>query len=83
MTLAANLLAAIHLAYFAFVVAGIVFTAHPATRSLRLVRDPWLRIVHLLAIAIVLFEEAGAPVAHGRGWPPTAQPRRFVGSESR
>ena len=56
MIAAANLIAAIHIAYFLFIVGGML--AIVSRRPPNLVRNVWFRIAHIAAIAIVLFEEA-------------------------
>jgi hypothetical protein len=52
----ANLTAAIHLAYFLAVVAGFGLIAFDR----RSARNLWFRVCHLIAITIVVVEDAGA-----------------------
>ena len=56
-SIAANLTAAIHLAYFVFVVGGMAAIVRPSAREGRLVRNPWFRLLHVAAIYAVLVEE--------------------------
>jgi hypothetical protein len=53
---AADALAVIHLAYFLFIVGGMVAIVMGPAR-ITWVRNPWFRIAHLLAIYIVLAED--------------------------
>ncbi len=53
----ANLVAIVHLAYFAFVVLGFAGIVTGAFRHWKWVRNSWFRILHLLAIYIVLAED--------------------------
>lgn len=56
--LAANLVAVVHIAYFLFIVGGMVAIVGSLRRHIPWVRNPWFRIAHIAAIYIVLFEEA-------------------------
>jgi Protein of Unknown function (DUF2784) len=53
----ANLVAILHLAYFAFVVLGFSGIVIGSFRHWKWVRNSWFRILHLLAIYIVLAED--------------------------
>ena len=55
--LAANLVAVVHIAYFLFIVGGMVAIVASLRRHMPWVRNPWFRIAHIAAIYIVLFEE--------------------------
>ena len=55
--LAANLVAVVHIAYFLFIVGGMVAIVASLRRPVPWVRNPWFRIAHIAAIYIVLFEE--------------------------
>jgi Protein of Unknown function (DUF2784) len=57
MQVLANLVAFLHLAYFAFVVLGFCGIVIGGFRHWRWVRNSWFRIFHLLAIYIVLAED--------------------------
>jgi hypothetical protein len=61
---AANLLAVVHIAYFLFIVGGVVAIVATAVgvSGLTWVRNPWFRIAHVGSIYIVLVEEI-------TGWP--------------
>jgi hypothetical protein len=54
----ADLLVAIHFAFVAFVVAGQLLIMLGAVCRWRWVRNPWFRVLHLLAIGVVAFEAA-------------------------
>jgi uncharacterized protein DUF2784 len=54
---AANLVAVVHIAYFLFIVGGMVAIVASLRRHIPWVRNPWFRIAHIAAIYIVLFEE--------------------------
>ena len=57
----ADLVVAVHAAYVAFVVLGLVAIIAGAALGWRWVRNFWLRVAHLAAIALVLAESiAGA-----------------------
>jgi len=53
----ANLVAIVHLLYFVFVVLGSLAIAIGGLRRWEWVRNSWFRILHLLAIWIVLGED--------------------------
>jgi hypothetical protein len=55
----ANLTAAVHLAYFGAVVVGFVCIAF-GPPDWTWTRNVWFRLLHLIAIAIVVVEDAGA-----------------------
>ena len=55
--LAANLIAAVHIAYFLFIVGGMVAIVVSLRQPIPWVRNLWFRIAHIAAIYIVLFEE--------------------------
>jgi hypothetical protein len=55
--LAANLVAVVHIAYFLFIVGGMVAIVASLRRHIPWVRNPWFRVAHIVAIYIVLFEE--------------------------
>jgi hypothetical protein len=55
--LAANALAVVHLAYFVFVVGGVVAIVVGSRRGVTWVRNPWFRIAHIAAIYVVLVED--------------------------
>jgi hypothetical protein len=55
--LAANLIAVVHIAYFLFIVGGMVVIVLSLRRPTAWVRNPWFRLAHAVAIYIVLFEE--------------------------
>ena len=55
--LAANLVAVVHIAYFLFIVGGMVAIVASLRRHIPWARNPWFRIAHIAAIYIVLFEE--------------------------
>jgi len=56
--LAANLIAVVHIAFFLFIVGGMVAIVAAIRKPIAWVRNPWFRIAHAMAIYIVLFEEA-------------------------
>ena len=56
--IAANLIAVSHLAYFVFIVGGMVAIVLALRRNVGWVRNPWFRIAHVAAIYVVLVEEA-------------------------
>jgi hypothetical protein len=56
--LAANLIAVVHIAFFLFIVGGMVAIVAALRRPVPWVRNPWFRIAHVVAIYIVLVEEA-------------------------
>lgn len=53
---AADAVVAVHVAYVAFVVVGLLLTIAGAIRGWRWVRNPWFRGVHLAMIGIVVAE---------------------------
>ena len=55
--LAANLVAVVHIAYFLFIVGGMVAIVASVRRHIPWARNPWFRIAHIGAIYVVLFEE--------------------------
>jgi hypothetical protein len=55
--IAANLIAVAHLAYFLFIVGGMVAIVLALRRDVSWVRNPWFRILHVAAIYVVLAEE--------------------------
>ena len=58
MDVLANFITLVHLAYFVFVVGGFVSTIVGAVRrSGRWIFNPWFRLVHLLSVWVVLFED--------------------------
>jgi hypothetical protein len=52
----ANIVTIVHLAYFVFVVGGVVGIVVKAARRPGWAYNPWFRIVHLLSIFVVLTE---------------------------
>jgi hypothetical protein len=56
--LLADILVAVHFAFVAFVVAGQLLIMLGAVCRWRWVRNPWFRVIHLLAIGVVAFEAA-------------------------
>jgi hypothetical protein len=54
----ANVIAVAHLAYFVFIVGGMVAIVLALRRDVRGVRNPWFRVFHVAAIYVVLVEEA-------------------------
>jgi hypothetical protein len=52
----ADLLVAVHAAYVAFVVIGLLIIWVGWALSWRWIRNPWFRILHLIAIGIVAIE---------------------------
>jgi hypothetical protein len=54
----ANLLAVVHIAFFLFIVGGMVAIVAAIRSPVAWVRNPWFRVTHVVAIYIVLFEEA-------------------------
>ncbi len=54
----ANTVAALHLAYFVFVVASFVCIILGAVEGWSWIRNPWFRIAHAVAIAVVVMEDA-------------------------
>src|SRR4051794_15914868 len=60
--LLADLIVAVHTAYVAFVVVGLVLILAGVARGWRWVRNPWFRVAHHAAIIIVAGEAlAGVP----------------------
>jgi hypothetical protein len=59
---AADLLVGIHLAYVAYVVVGQLLIIVAAPMKWQWARNPWFRLTHLLAIAVVAVEAI-------QGWP--------------
>lgn len=55
--IAANVIAVAHLAYFVFIVGGMVAIVL-LRRGVSWVRNPWFRVFHVAAIYVVLVEEA-------------------------
>ena len=55
--LAANLVAVLHIAYFLFIVGGMVAIVASLRRQIPWVRNIWFRVAQTVAIYIVLFEE--------------------------
>jgi hypothetical protein len=53
----ANLVVVVHLAYFVFVVGGFVSIVIGAKQKWKWVYNPWFRIIHLLAVFVVLVED--------------------------
>ena len=56
--IAANMIAVAHLAYFVFIVGGMVAIVLGLRRNVGWVRNSWFRIAHVAAIHVVLVEEA-------------------------
>ena len=56
--IAANVIAVAHLAYFGFIVGGMVAVVLAVRQDVSWVRNPWFRIAHVAAIYVVLVEEA-------------------------
>ena len=54
----ANLIAIVHIAFFLFIVGGMVAIVAAIRSPVAWVRNPWFRAAHIVAIYIVLFEEA-------------------------
>jgi hypothetical protein len=52
----ADLVVAIHFAYVAYIVGGLVLILVGLRRRWRWIRNPWFRVTHLLAILIVVYE---------------------------
>jgi len=57
MEVLANLVAALHIGYFVFVVGGFLAILASARRRSGWVFNPWFRIVHLCAVLFVLAED--------------------------
>jgi hypothetical protein len=53
----ANVVAALHIAYFLFVVGGSIWIVAGARQRWPWVYNPWFRIGHLLAVLLVLAED--------------------------
>jgi Protein of Unknown function (DUF2784) len=53
----ANIVVIAHLAYFVFVAGGFVGIVMGAARRERWILNPWFRIVHFLAVLLVLWED--------------------------
>ncbi len=53
----ADLVVAIHLAYFAFIVGGFLYIVIGAGKNWPWVRNPWFRTSHLAAVFIGLAED--------------------------
>lgn len=56
--IAANLIAVVHIAYFLFIVGGMAAIVIGARGGVGWIRNPWFRLAHVVAIYIVLVEEA-------------------------
>jgi hypothetical protein len=52
----ANIIAAVHIAYFLFIVVGCAGIAIGAAKGWKWIRNPWFRLSHLAAVYIVVFE---------------------------
>jgi Protein of Unknown function (DUF2784) len=52
----ADLVAAVHVAYVAYVLLGLVLILAGLWRKWRWVRNPWFRLTHLAAILVVVLE---------------------------
>ena len=52
--IAADLILAVHTAFVAFVILGLVLIVLGGLRDWRWVRNPWFRLGHLMAIAVVV-----------------------------
>lgn len=79
--LLADLIAAIHLGYVAFVVVGLVLIVLGTTLfHWRWVRNFWFRVVHFLMIAIVVAESLGGVVCPLTTW--EDQLRRLGGGQA-
>jgi hypothetical protein len=57
MDVLANGVIALHLAYFVFVLGGFVALIIGIARREEWIYNPWFRIVHFVAVAVVLFED--------------------------
>ena len=57
LNVSANLVAAVHIAYFLFVLGGTVAIIAGLPARWRWIRNFWFRVAHAAAIFIVLFEE--------------------------
>jgi hypothetical protein len=53
----ANLIAVVHIAFFLFIVGGMVAIVAAIRSPVAWVRNPWFRVAHIVAIYIVVFEE--------------------------
>lgn len=53
----ANLVAALHLAYFLFVVGGFVGILAGARQGWKWIYNPWFRIAHLFAVLMIVAED--------------------------
>jgi hypothetical protein len=53
----ANLVAALHLAYFLFVVGGFIGILAGARQGWKWIYNPWFRIAHLFAVLMILAED--------------------------
>jgi len=53
----ANLVAALHIAYFLFVVGGFLGIVAGARQGWKWIYNPWFRIAHLFAVLMVLAED--------------------------
>lgn len=53
----ANLVAAVHICYFLFVVGGLIAMGIGVKRDWRWIRNPWFRALHFGAVFIVVFED--------------------------
>ena len=58
MNVAANVVAVLHLVFVVFIVGEMIVILTPSARETRFVRDRSLRLLHVIAIYIVLVEEA-------------------------
>lgn len=54
--IAADLLVVVHILYVAYIVVGLGLIVAGLRRKWYWVRNPWLRLTHLLAILIVVYE---------------------------
>jgi hypothetical protein len=56
-SLFANLVIVIHISYFVFVLGGIVAIAVGPRRNWRWTRNIWFRLLHMVAVYIVVLED--------------------------
>lgn len=54
--IAADAMLVFHVSFVAFVVVGLVLILVGGSRSWRWVRNPWFRLLHLLAIGVVVLQ---------------------------
>ncbi len=66
--LLADLVVLLHSAYVAFVVGGMVLILVGVVRQWRWVRNPWFRVLHLLAIGLVVAESLGGAICPLTDW---------------